>query len=95
VSEVVQRLVAARLLVMIQDTESKQETNEIIHDALLWEWGLLRHWVEEDRRFLLWRQELERRVRAWIDTNRDDPTRRDAYKLFGGSDLAEALVLQP
>jgi WD40 repeat protein len=89
-AEVVQRLVAARLLVMSQDTESKRETIEIIHDALLWEWGLLKQWMEEDRRFLLWRQELERRVRAWIDTSSDDPAKRDVYKLFGGSDLTEA-----
>ncbi|GHO60386.1 serine protease [Ktedonobacter robiniae] len=37
VFKVVQRLVAARLLVMSQDIESKQETIEMIHDALLWE----------------------------------------------------------
>ena len=89
--QVVRRLVAARLLVASQDSESQRETIEIIHDALLWEWGLLRQWVEEDRRFLLWRQELERRVRAWIDTNTSDPAGRDPYKLFGGSDLTEAL----
>src|SRR6266849_5779704 len=89
--QVVRRLVAARLLVASQDSESQRETIEIIHDALRWEWGLLRQWVEEDRRFLLWRQELERRVRAWIDTNTSDPAGRDPYKLFGGSDLTEAL----
>src|SRR5712692_1179841 len=91
IQQVVQRLVAVRLLVASQDSESQQETIEIIHDALLWEWGLLRQWVKEDRRFLLWRQELERRVRAWVDTNTTDPTRRDPYKLFGGSDLTEAI----
>src|SRR6266568_4488904 len=91
ITQIVQRLVADRLLVTSQDQESKQERVELIHDALLWEWGLLKRWVEEDRRFLLWRQELERRARMWIETNKDDPTRRDAYKLFGGSDLTEAL----
>lgn len=91
VFEVVQQLVAARLLVMSQDIESKQETIEIIHDALLREWGKLKQWIEEDRGFLLWHQELEWRVRAWIATNSDDPTKRDVYKLLGGSDLTEAL----
>ncbi len=91
IHQVIQCLVAARLLVASQDSESQQETIEIIHDALLWEWGLLRQWVEEDQRFLLWRQELERRIRAWVETNTSDPARRDPYKLFGGSDLTEAL----
>jgi len=91
VYQVVQRLVAARLLIASQDRESNQETMEIIHDALLWEWSLLKQWVEEDRRFLTWHQELERLVRAWVETKRDYPARRDPYKLFGGSDLTEAL----
>ncbi len=89
--QVVHRLVLAHLLIASQDTESQQETIEIIHDALLSEWRLLRDWVEEDRRFLLWHQELERRVRAWADTHKDDLSGRDTYKLLGGSDLDEAL----
>src|SRR3989440_9854789 len=89
--QIVQRLVADRLLVTSQDQESKQEIVELIHDALLWEWGLLKRWVEEDRRFLLWRQELERRMDAWVETNTADPTQRDPYKLFGGADLTEAI----
>ncbi len=91
VYEVIQRLVTGRLLVISQEVGSKRETIEIIHDALLWEWGLLRQWMQEDRNFLLWHQELERRVWAWVETGRDDPAKRDEYKLFGGSDLTEAL----
>jgi Trypsin-like peptidase domain/WD domain, G-beta repeat len=91
ISQIVQRLVAARLLVTSQDQESQQERVELIHDALLWEWGLLKRWVEEDRRFLHWRQELERRMYAWVETNTADPAQRDPYKLFGGADLTEAI----
>jgi WD domain, G-beta repeat len=91
ISQIVQELVADRLLVTSQDQESKQERVEIIHDALLWEWGLLKQWMEEDRRFLLWHQELERRMHAWVETNTADPAQRDPYKLFGGADLIEAI----
>jgi hypothetical protein len=91
IPQIVQRLVAARLLVTSQDQESKQVRVELIHDALLWEWGLLKRWVEEDRRFLRWRQELERRMHAWVETNMADPAQRDPYKLFGGADLTEAI----
>jgi WD40 repeat protein/energy-coupling factor transporter ATP-binding protein EcfA2 len=86
VSQVVQQLVAARLLV-----EGEKETIEIIHDALLWEWGRLKQWIEEDRNFLTWHQELEGRARAWIETDRENPAGRDPYKLFGGPDLTRAI----
>jgi len=91
VNQVVQQLVSARLLVTSYDIQSKQDMVEIIHDALLSEWGQLKQWLQEDRSFLAWHQELERRVRAWVETNPDDPTRRDEYKLFGGPDLKEAI----
>jgi len=91
VNQVVQQLVSARLLVTSYDIQSKQDMVEIIHDALLSEWGQLKQWLQDDRSFLAWHQELERRVRAWVETNPDDPTRRDEYKLFGGPDLKEAI----
>src|SRR5260370_19005753 len=91
VNQVVQQLVSARLLVTSYDMQSKQDMVEIIHDALLWEWRQLKQWREEDRSLCAWHQELERRVRAWVETNPDDPGRRDEYKLFGGPDLKEAI----
>lgn len=91
ITQIVQRLVADRLLVASQNQDSKQEIVEFIHDALLWEWGLLKRWVEEDRHFLSWHQELESRMHAWVETNTADPAKRDPYKLFGGTDLTEAI----
>lgn len=91
VHQIVQQLASARLLVTSYDIQSKQEIVEIIHDALLLKWGMLKHWLQEDRSFLIWHQELERRVRSWIETNPEDSTGRDEYKLFGGSELDEAL----
>ena len=91
VHQIVQRLASARLLVTSYDLQSKQEMVEIIHDALLIEWGLLKHWLQEDRSFLVWHQELERRVRSWVDTNPEDSAGREEFKLFGGSDLKVAV----
>jgi len=91
VHQIVQQLANARLLVTSYDTQSKQEMVEIIHDALLLKWGMLKHWLQEDRSFLIWRQELERQVRAWVETNPEDSTGRDEYKLYGGSDLKVAI----
>src|SRR5258708_35429043 len=89
VNQVVQQLVSARLLVTSYDMQSKQDMVEIIHDALLSERGQLKQMLQEDRSFLAWHQELERRVRAWIETNPDEPPRREEYKPLRGPDLKE------
>lgn len=92
--QIVQQLVADRLLVMSYDISVSEATVEIIHDALLEEWGILRRWIAEDRRFLAWNQRLEERVREWVETDPHDEAQRDKYKLFGGRDLAEAVEWQ-
>jgi WD40 repeat protein len=90
VSHVAQQLIDHRLLVASRDPQSNHEMVEIIHDALLWEWDLLQRWLHEDRQFLMWRQELDRRVQAWVETSPNDPLVRDEGRLLGSRDLAEA-----
>jgi len=91
VRQVVQQLVDGHLLVTTYDMQRKEEMVEIIHDALLWEWGQLRQWLQDDHDFLIWHQEFEKRVRGWVETNVVDPTEREEDKLFGGSDLTKAI----
>jgi WD40 repeat protein len=86
----VRRLADARLLTTGRDLESGRETVELIHDALLREWGLLQRWLAEDRRFLAWRQEVERQIRAWVESAPDTPKRRDNGRLLRGPDLVKA-----
>jgi len=81
VGHVVRRLVEARLLVTSHGFQSKATEVEIIHDALLQEWSELKWWLEEDRRFLLWHQECERRVQAWRKSAPTDTMRRDKNNL--------------
>jgi HEAT repeat protein len=88
----VQRLADARLLVTDWDPRTGEETVELIHDALLWEWRRLRQWRVEQRDFYLWRQRLGERLRDWEDKERDEGT------LLRGALLAEAkrwLRVQP
>jgi len=54
--KLVRRLVDARLLVTSYDPSSNEVTVEIIHDALLREWGLLKWWLKRDEPFLRWHQ---------------------------------------
>ncbi|MFN9570037.1 MAG: hypothetical protein ACK59G_08870, partial [Cyanobacteriota bacterium] len=53
--EILQRFVAARLLVSGKDTGMV----EVAHEALLRTWDTLKDWLDDNRAFLLWRQRLE------------------------------------
>jgi WD40 repeat protein len=80
-----------RLLVASRDEQSGREHVEIIHEALLREWQDLKDWIQEDRRFLAWRQELHKKLRPWIDTAPQEPLVRDPERLLLGRDLTEAV----
>lgn len=92
IQQVVQQLSKSdvRLLVTSGDVSSRQASVEIIHDALLRAWALLQQWLNVDRRFLVWRQDIEARAQVWIKTNTDDASKRDEDKLLRGRDLVEA-----
>ena len=95
VEQVMQRLITARLLVTNTDMQpsvgrSTEVTVEIIHDALLREWNELRMWLEKDRRFLKWRQEIERRTQAWRKSSPDDAMKCEEGILLRGGELDEA-----
>ncbi len=66
----VRRLANARLLVTGGDPVAG--TVEIIHDALLQQWGRLKHWTAEQREFYLWRQRLDERLQEWEEKGRDE-----------------------
>ena len=80
----------ARLLVIHGDLQRHEATVEIIHEALLQHWPALQHWIDRDRDFLQWHQELERRAQAWRETNPEDISQRDEGRLLRGRDLAAA-----
>lgn len=63
---VVDRLVEERLLVLGRDAKTGARTVEVIHEALLRNWGRLQNWLKEDRAFLLWRERLESECSVWI-----------------------------
>ena len=85
IRQVVQQLADAKLLITTYDLQSKQEVVEIIHDALLWEWGQLDTWLKKDREFLAWRQEIERQAQLWRASG------YDKAKLLQGTDLKKAM----
>src|SRR6266498_3619498 len=81
---VIERLISFRLLSTWRDEETDMEKIEIIHDALLREWGLLQDWIAENRTFLAWRDGLETQIIKWDKSNQNEGA------LLHGSPLREA-----
>lgn len=58
-----ERLARARLLVVHQEGDST--IVEVVHEALLRKWPLLRGWLDQERLFLIGKQQLEQDLRDW------------------------------
>ncbi len=82
--DLVTRLADVRLVVTGQDEGVGEETVEIVHEALIREWGRLRGWMESDRSFRTWQERLRAARRQWEATGNDDGA------LLRGAPLAEA-----
>lgn len=65
IERIVSKLVQARLLSTMRDLKTGKEQIEIIHEALLREWGLLKRWIED---FKNREQIANERRRRWITT---------------------------
>ncbi|NEQ38190.1 MAG: tetratricopeptide repeat protein, partial [Okeania sp. SIO3I5] len=52
--------------------ETDRETVEIIHEALIREWGTLRGWIDVNREFRTWQERLKVRMQEWETSSRDD-----------------------
>ena len=67
----VQRLADSRLLVTGRDAAGR-ETVEVVHEALIRGWDWLRGWLEEDRAFRIWQEQLRAALRGWLAHQRDE-----------------------
>jgi WD40 repeat protein len=90
VHRVISHLAKARLLVTERDLRDGQESVEIIHDVLLREWRRLKDWITQNRSFLAWHQDFEKRVQIWVESDSHDLALRDKGRLLYGRDLDEA-----
>ncbi|MGA2057814.1 MAG: TIR domain-containing protein [Bradyrhizobium sp.] len=81
---ILERLARARLLVIRQDGESRQI--EVVHEALLRKWPRLRGWLDEEREFLVGKEQLVRDLRDWQLT----PESQKADALLSGLKLTRA-----
>nr|WP_316770453.1 hypothetical protein [Streptomyces sasae] len=65
-------------------TTSAQPVAELIHDALIRDWGTLHEWVRQDHHFLGWLEHARAARARWAETN-------DPGDLLTGTALAEGL----
>jgi WD40 repeat protein len=66
------------------DASPGEPVAELVHDALIRDWGALREWVSQDHRFQNWLDNTRERQARWAATS-------DPGDLLGGSALAEGL----
>jgi len=81
--DLVSKLATARLVVTSQNQE-KQNTVEVVHEALIQNWAMLQQWINTDRDFLVWQEQLRGAKDRWEETNSDEGS------LLGGAALAKA-----
>ncbi|MFG2999645.1 trypsin-like peptidase domain-containing protein [Streptomyces sp. NPDC048340] len=91
VEEVLDTLIGHRIITthtpsvsLVRNAPPALPVAELIHDALIRDWGTLREWVEQDHRFKVWLDQTRSRYARWAEG-------KDAGDLLGGTALAEGL----
>jgi hypothetical protein len=59
----------ARLVVT--GRQEQEDTVEVVHEALIREWGTLRDWINANRDFRTWQERLKVALREWKNNNHD------------------------
>ena len=67
----VQHLADKRLVVTGRDADGT-EIVEVVHEALIQRWGQLGAWMNEDRAFRSWQEDLRTAIRAWSGGGHDE-----------------------
>jgi signal transduction histidine kinase/energy-coupling factor transporter ATP-binding protein EcfA2 len=48
-----------------------EDTVEVVHEALIREWGTLREWINANRQFRTWQERLKAGLREWKNSDQD------------------------
>ncbi|MGF1674425.1 MAG: CHAT domain-containing protein, partial [Rivularia sp. (in: cyanobacteria)] len=82
--DLVTRLADARLVVTGRDEKTGLDTVEVVHEALIRSWGKLHQWMQQDRNFRHWQEQLRVAMRTWESSGNDEGA------LLRGKPLADA-----
>ncbi|RUT04264.1 hypothetical protein DSM106972_044920 [Dulcicalothrix desertica PCC 7102] len=69
--DLIQYLANERLIVTNFNNINQEETVEIVHEALIREWGTLRDWIHDNREFRIWQERLRLEVQEWHKNDYD------------------------
>jgi hypothetical protein len=69
--DLVKSLADARLVVTSRNAEG-METVEVVHEALIKNWGELQGWMVADREFRSWQERLRSGMRQWQEAQKDE-----------------------
>ncbi|MBW6472324.1 MAG: hypothetical protein K0B14_04295 [Anaerolineaceae bacterium] len=69
--QLIQHLADKRLVVTGRDAQER-ETAEVVHEALIRKWGQFQEWMESDRSFRAWQEQLRTHLRSWQESNQDE-----------------------
>lgn len=69
-----------RLLITSNNPHTGGETVEVAHESLIRHWKRLRDWIDDDRTFLLWRQELAIYLAAYFASDKRDLLRGEVLQ---------------
>jgi hypothetical protein len=69
---VINSLVKVRLLSTWRNNKTFEEMIELTHEALLYEWGQMQKWLDDDRAFLIWHESLQAALRTWEQKDHDE-----------------------
>jgi WD40 repeat protein/class 3 adenylate cyclase len=67
----IQHLADRRLVVTGRDAQG-HETVEVVHEALIQKWGKFREWMDSDRAFRTWQEQLRGNLRQWQESGKDE-----------------------
>jgi tetratricopeptide (TPR) repeat protein len=81
---VIQSLLQAGLLIQ-RPSETGEDTVEVVNDALIRNWGRLQEWINSERDFLSWRQQLRAYLAEWEKRGRHND------ELLSGTSLSKAV----
>jgi WD40 repeat protein len=70
--DLVVRLASSRLVVTNRNDSTGEETVEIVHEALIGGWKRLRNWMQLDREFRLWQEQLRANRYQWERSHQDE-----------------------
>jgi WD40 repeat protein/DNA-binding SARP family transcriptional activator len=81
--KVIQLLADQRLVVTGLDAAGNK-TAEVVHETLIQKWGRFKEWMEADRAFRSWQEQIRLNLRQWQESGREESA------LLGGGRLSIA-----